>query len=197
MLISINLFIPSNLNGSCFDPDMGKLDSERLRKNMTTATEIYIKRVNGAPCGTTNIHLYAGSNSSESLKIRRHVLTYLKGSKIQKEDLKREHPSTYEYIEKVRLKHGIPNVPVQYCFMLKSECCYKKNCLHPFCCSGNPVSLQWFPGVPNVAYIPLSIADPDQPWGAKNCEKCKGNAMAISLTQLKRQDFLLCQSHHQ
>jgi len=44
------LFIPSNLNGSCFDPDSGKLDNEQLRKNMTVATDIYIERVNGAPC---------------------------------------------------------------------------------------------------------------------------------------------------
>ena len=96
-----NLFIPSNLNGSCFNPDTGKLDGERLRKNMTTATEIYIERVNGALCGTTNIQLYAGSDSSDNLKIRGHVLTYLKGSKIQKEELKRENPGVHEFIEKV------------------------------------------------------------------------------------------------
>ena len=48
---------------------------------MTRATEIY---VNAAPCGTTNIHLYAGSEPLDSLKLRGHVLTYLKGNKTQK-----------------------------------------------------------------------------------------------------------------
>ena len=137
-----NLFIPSNLNGSCFDSDTGKLDNERLQKNMTRATEIYVERVNEAPCGTTNIHLYAGSELLDSLKLRGHVLTYLKENKMQKEQLKRENPAIYEFIEKawsIRLKHGILNLPVQYCFMLK--CCYKKNCVHPFCSTGNPVSL--------------------------------------------------------
>jgi len=49
---------------------------------MTTATEIYIERVNKAPCGTTNIHLYAGADSSDSLKIKGHNLTCLKGTKM-------------------------------------------------------------------------------------------------------------------
>ena len=66
------------------------------------------------------------------------------------------------------------------------KCCYKKHCVHPF---GNPVSLQWFPGGPDVTHVPLPIADPDQPWGSKSVTM---NAMA----QVKRQDFLLCQSHH-
>ena len=35
-----NLFIPSNLNGSCFSPETGKLDQERLNRNMTQATDI-------------------------------------------------------------------------------------------------------------------------------------------------------------
>ena len=35
-----NLFIPSNLNGSCFDPDTGKVDQQRLKVNMDTATDI-------------------------------------------------------------------------------------------------------------------------------------------------------------
>ena len=53
-----NLFIPSNLNGSCFDPSTGKVDQERLEANLSLATQIYIDRVNNAPCGTTNIRLY-------------------------------------------------------------------------------------------------------------------------------------------
>ena len=30
-LAHANLFIPSNLNGSCFDPETGKVDQERLK----------------------------------------------------------------------------------------------------------------------------------------------------------------------
>lgn len=60
-LTHANLFIPSNLNGSCFDPETGKLDKGRLKCNMDLATEIYIQRVN--PCGDTVINLYPGANS--------------------------------------------------------------------------------------------------------------------------------------
>ena len=100
-------------------------------------------------------------------------MIYLKGNKVQKEELKKNSLDTYEYIETVwsiRLKHGIPNLPVQYCFMLK--CCYKPSCPHPFCSVGDSQSLQWFPGGPNSTFIPLPI--PDQPWGSTNCKKCDG-----------------------
>ena len=162
-----NLFIPSNLNGSCFNPDTGKLDNDRLKANLTTAMKVYIERVNGAPCGTSNIHLLAGADSSDAQNLRKHVLIYLKGSKAQKEELKRKHLSTYVMIEEVwniRLRHGVPNLPVQYCFMLK--CCYKAGCPHPFCCAGNSLALQWFPDGPTVTYIPLPIPDPNQQWGS-------------------------------
>ena len=43
--------IPSTLNGSCFNPDTGKVDPEQLKKNMDLATDVYINRVNNAPCG--------------------------------------------------------------------------------------------------------------------------------------------------
>ena len=174
-LAHANLFIPSNLNGSCFDPDSGKLDNDRLRRNMAMATDIYIERVNGAPCGLSRIQLYAGAESSDVLNLRKDVLIYWKGNKAQKEELKRLNPGRFKYIESIwniRLKHGTPNLPVQYCFMLK--CCYKTTCPHPFCRDGNPLSLQWFPGGPEVAFIPLPIPDPKQPWGSTNCIKCDG-----------------------
>ena len=174
-LAHANLFIPSNLNGSCFNPDTGKLDADRLSKNMTSATDLYIERVNGAPCGSSKIQLYPGADSLDTQKLRKNVLIYLKGNKVQKEELKKNSLYTYEYIEtvwSVRLKHGIPNLPVQYCFMLK--CCYKPSCPHPFCCVGDSQSLQWFPGGPDITFIPLPIPDPDQPWGSTNCKKCDG-----------------------
>ena len=57
-----NLFIPFNLNGSCFDPESGKLDQEWLKVNMDTATDIYIRRCNGAPCGDAVLNLFKGSD---------------------------------------------------------------------------------------------------------------------------------------
>jgi len=186
-LAHANLFIPSNLNGSCFDPDSGKLDTERLRKNMTVATDIYIERVNGVPCGSSKIQLYAGEESSDILNLRKDVLVYLKGNKGQKEKLKRDNPGRYQYIESIwniRLNHGIPNLPVQYCFMLK--CCYKTICTHPFCRDGNPFSLQWFPGGPEVSFVPLPIPDPEQPWGSTDCEKYDGICYGHFLSSIEK-----------
>ena len=45
-LAHANLFIPSNLNGSCFSPDTRKVDLERLKKNMDDTTDIYNSRTN-------------------------------------------------------------------------------------------------------------------------------------------------------
>ena len=78
------LFIPSNINGTCFDPNTGKLDEQRLRTNLGLAMDIYISRVNGAPCGESQIHLFKGADSSEKRQLRNHVLVYLKGSMEQK-----------------------------------------------------------------------------------------------------------------
>ena len=170
-----NLFIPSNLNGSCFDPSTGKVDQGRFDANMTLATQIYIDRVNGAPCGSTNIHLYPGARSSETLKLRADVLTYTKGSKAQKLELQNHNPGRFQYIQKIwdiRLQHGISDLPPQYSFMLK--CCYMPTCTHPVCRAGEGSVLNWFPGGPKITYMPLPIPDPDQPWGSTTCTKCTG-----------------------
>ena len=63
-LAHANLFIPSNLNGSCFNPQTGKVDHGRLKSNMDQAAEIYISRSNEATCGDTYIHLIKGADSS-------------------------------------------------------------------------------------------------------------------------------------
>ena len=52
------------------------------------ATDIYIERFNGAPCGSSRIQLYACAESSDVLNLRKDVLIYLKGNKAQKEELK-------------------------------------------------------------------------------------------------------------
>lgn len=87
---------------------------------MDLATEIYIQRVNNAPCGDTVINLYPGANSDSKQDLYDHVLTYLKGSKEQKENLLRTAPSAYGVIKEVwdvRSRHlvkGLP--PEQYVF---------------------------------------------------------------------------------
>lgn len=79
-----NLFIPSNLNGSCFDPETGQLDHQRLQANMDLATDIYIRRCDGASCGSASIHLFKGADSSTYQELSTHVLTFLKGPKSRK-----------------------------------------------------------------------------------------------------------------
>ena len=90
-------FIPSNLNGSCFDPNSGKVDQARLQGNMDLATDLYISRANGAPCGDTTIQLFKGADSSINQELR-HILTFLKGTKNQKAQLKREKKERWTYI---------------------------------------------------------------------------------------------------
>lgn len=57
-----NLFIPSTLGGSVFNPDTGEIDKDCLRNNMELATSVYIDGVNGSPCGDTVIHFYRGAD---------------------------------------------------------------------------------------------------------------------------------------
>lgn len=49
-----NLFIPSTLNGSCLTSS-GGVDQNMLRKNLESAIDVYISRVDGAPCASTEI----------------------------------------------------------------------------------------------------------------------------------------------
>lgn len=173
-LAHANLFIPSNLNGSCFDPETGKLDQERLKANMDLATEIYISRCDNAPCGETTIHLFKGADSTAEQELCSSVVTFLKGSKSQRQLLKQNNPGVYERIEKVwqiREKHMVQGLPAQYLFYLK--CCLDVDCTHPFCNQQVSVST-WFPGGPQLSYLPFPVPDPSQPWGNSNCSRCEG-----------------------
>ena len=57
-LAHTNLFIPFTLNGSCFSPETGKVDPERLKKDMDVATDVFIAKANGASCGDATIQLF-------------------------------------------------------------------------------------------------------------------------------------------
>ena len=76
-LAHANLFIPSNLNGSCFDPQAAKVDHGRLKRNMDQVTEIYISRANQVPCGDTCINLIKGADRSFNQELRQDVLVYI------------------------------------------------------------------------------------------------------------------------
>ena len=69
-----NLFIPSTLHGSNFNPHDGGIDYEKLEKNLTTAADVYISKCNGAPCGESSIILIKGNKNDLAKKYqeRRH-----------------------------------------------------------------------------------------------------------------------------
>ena len=170
-----NLFIPSNLNGSCFDPDSGTIDQQRLMANMDTATDVYISRCNGAPCGESVIHLVKGADSSRNQELRASALVFLKGTKVSNDRLKKDKPDDYELIQQVweiRNQHMVKNVPCQYMFYLK--CCRQEDCCHPLCSSQHKPPSVWFPGGPEISYLPFPVPDPSFPWGNSNCSKCEG-----------------------
>ena len=86
---------------------------------MEQATEVYINRVDGSPCGETNIHLFKGADSSANQDLRLHLLHYLKGTKAQKERLRQAHREVYDHIERIwtiRNNHMVKDLPVQYVF---------------------------------------------------------------------------------
>ena len=62
-LAHANMFIPSTLNGSC-NLINGQVNKEVLHKNLNTAIDVYISRVDKAPCASTEIHLFKGANST-------------------------------------------------------------------------------------------------------------------------------------
>ena len=169
-----NLFIPSTLNGSVYNPETGALDMERVKTNLELATDVYIKCVDGCPCGKTVIHLYRGANSSHLQEKRNDLTIFLKGSKKKKEQLKKEKPELYEYFNKiwdVQHRHEVPGLPPQYLYLL--VCCFDQSCPHPLCqleCEG--LSMVWYPL--RVDSLPLPIPDPMQPWGNALRKKCTG-----------------------
>ena len=62
-----NLFIPSTLTGGCLDASShGGMNQEALN-NLEAAIEVYIKEVDGSPCGDTQIKLYKGSKDKRAL----------------------------------------------------------------------------------------------------------------------------------
>ncbi len=170
-----NTFIPSTLGGSCYNPDTGSLDQDRLKNNMELAMDAYISRVDGCPCGDTVIQLYKGAISDIQAK-REKLLIFLKGSKAQKKALQQEDPHAYSYFSvvwDVRNRHIVPNLPVQYIFFL--TCCFSRDCPHPVCQAGEQSTpLKWYSNGPPITHLLLPVPDPERPWGKTDCTSCTG-----------------------
>ena len=169
------LFIPSTLNGSNLNEN-GKIDNNRLCKNLSDAIEVYISRVHGASCGDAQIFHYKGADSSKYQSLRDNLLVFIRGNKAEKSELKRNYPDDYEYISavfEVRSRHLNKNVPLRYVFHL--VCCYDKKCPHPICRGEDPPlsTLCWYKGGPPITYIPLPAPDPQRPYGSQSCSNCK------------------------
>lgn len=172
-----NRFISSTIGGPCYTGQ--GIDKEQLARNLDMATDVYIKKVNGSPCAKQPIQLFKGANDkhAEYLRERRpKLLTFLKGKKQEKQNLKIQEPTLFKYFEEiwdVRNRHQVPNLPSHYVFMLLL--CNQPTCPHPKCKTTvgsleNNI-LQWYQGGPELSYFPLPVADPLRPWGG-HCEDC-------------------------
>ena len=171
-----HLFIPSTLNGHNFN-EKG-LDCVKLRANLDAATEVYINRVDGAPCGDTPIRLLKGADdeyASYLQKRRPDLLTFLSGSKRAKEQLKSSKPTQFQYFSEiwsVRNKHMVKSVADKYVFLLVP--CFKEDCVHPLCKKGKPQNEPlWSENNLPISLLPLPVPDKSRPWGG-SCEKCVG-----------------------
>lgn len=94
----------------------------------------YISRVDETPCMKTSIHLFKGPETPLNHDRRGKLLSFLRGTKKDKEELKKKEPTLYKYFRevwRVRVNHMDNSFPSNYVFMLK--CCGMRNCPHPLC----------------------------------------------------------------
>lgn len=170
-----NLFIPSTLNGSCTLEGGTVVNEEVLKKNLESAIYLYIDRVDGAPCASTQIHLIKGADSTSRQEENDLLKIFLKGKKDEKKELERNNPSMYSRFQKIwqlREKHLHKKLPAKYIFYL--TCCYDKTCIHEICKKGQPEKeLTWYPNGPPISYLPIPLPDPDRPFGSISCTDCK------------------------
>ena len=81
-----NLFITSTPN-RLYLTASGGVDQIMLRKNLGSAIDVYIFKVGGAPCGSTEIRHYKGVVSSKNQVENKVLNVFLKGSKAAKSKL--------------------------------------------------------------------------------------------------------------
>ena len=171
-----NLFIPSTLSGCCMDS--GQINDTILQENLKQAIDVYVNHVNHSPCGDTVIQLFKGADAKEFIKYREPLKIFLKGSKKKKMLFSQEHPDLYRFFNDVWElcnQHMIKGYPCQYVFHLC--CCFKDGCIHPLCKQkvGSTIEeYKWYTDGPPVNKLLLPVADPNKPWGDKECKDCKG-----------------------
>ena len=93
-----NLFIPSTLNGSCLTSS-GGVDQNMLHKNLESAIDVYISRVDGAPYASTDIHLYKGVDSAKYQEENEVLKVFLNGTKAAKSTIETEKPALYSLVK--------------------------------------------------------------------------------------------------
>ena len=174
-LAHANLFIPSTMHGSCRSTS-GQVDQEVLKRNLDSAIDVYLERVDGAPCAGTQIHLFKGADSTSERCESELLKVFLKGSKGAKKKLKADHLDMYEKFERVwtlRENHLVDrSLPQKYVFFL--ACCYQPGCIHPVCREKSKESEPlWYPGGPHLRYVPIPTPDTDRPNGGQ-CQDCEG-----------------------
>ena len=166
-----NLFIPSMLAGSNFDAN--GLNKEKLSENLDIATDVYIDRVDGAPCCRTTLQLFKGARDEALHQKRPSLLSFLRGNAKEKKQLQLTKPELYKYFEdvwQVRERHMNSQLPENYVFML--NLCQQPGCLHPLC--GKDVTdSTWYDNGPPLTYVPVPIPDPRRNWGG-DCNDCAG-----------------------
>lgn len=74
-----NLFIPSTLNGSCLNDD-GKVNKTKLKENLSSAIDVFMSRMDGAPCTSTEINFFRGADSAAYQNENKLVKVFCKGS---------------------------------------------------------------------------------------------------------------------
>ena len=109
-----NTFIPSTINGSCYDEETGTIDQVKLRENLELAIAAYISCVDGCPCGDSNIMLFRGCDSQENQVKNEKLSIFLKGSKRAKEKLKSDCPDMFNHFQmiwEIRNRHIVRGLP--------------------------------------------------------------------------------------
>ena len=69
----------------------------------------------------------------------------------------------------------VSKYPPQYVVQLLP--CFKPECCHPVCkrsVGAVASEICWFPGGPQITYLPIPVLDPERPWGNPECQECKG-----------------------
>lgn len=66
---------------------------------MQSCIDVYISRVDGAPCASTQIHLFKGAESATERSESEMLKIFLKGSKKKQGELKVNYPEMYQKFE--------------------------------------------------------------------------------------------------